>query len=80
MPKVELGTFGVVAAEELKIENKKLPVGGAFCVLGVLWVSAEHHRHYRHQSVPARGDFWALGVLCNERKKYLPGVLFGRVF
>jgi hypothetical protein len=37
MPKVELGTCGVVAGEELKIENKNLPVGGAFCVLGVLW-------------------------------------------
>jgi hypothetical protein len=36
MPKVELGTFGVVAGEELKIENKNLPVGGAFCVFGVL--------------------------------------------
>jgi hypothetical protein len=28
MPKVELGTCGVVAGEELKIENKNLPVGG----------------------------------------------------
>jgi hypothetical protein len=40
MPKVELGTFGVVAGENLKIENKKLPAGGAFCVLGVLWSGA----------------------------------------
>jgi hypothetical protein len=36
MPKAELGTFGVVAGEELKIENKNLPARGAFCVLGVL--------------------------------------------
>jgi hypothetical protein len=36
IPKVELDTLGVVAGEELKIENKDLPVGGAFCVLGVL--------------------------------------------
>jgi hypothetical protein len=40
MPKVELGTFGVVAGEELNTENKNLPVvggvGGAFCVFGVL--------------------------------------------
>jgi hypothetical protein len=38
MPKVELGTFGVVDGEELKIEEKTLPVGGAFCVLVVLWL------------------------------------------
>jgi hypothetical protein len=29
MPKVELGTFGVVAGEELEIKNKNLPAGGA---------------------------------------------------
>jgi hypothetical protein len=39
MPKVELGTFRVVAGEELKIEIKNLAVGGAFCVFGVLWIS-----------------------------------------
>jgi hypothetical protein len=37
MPKVELGTcFGVVAGEELNIENKNLPVGVCFLRLGLV--------------------------------------------
>jgi hypothetical protein len=36
MPKVELGTFRVVAWEELKMEIKISRWGGAFCVFGVL--------------------------------------------